>query len=227
MENWRQIVLRLGVDDFGYADVICGLHFKESDIERERLIYASCGKSFKVPLKRYELRHNAVPTIFPSKIPRNERLRKRLQYALKSNVDPQIIRNEKEMLTANNTENLMKIKSPTKRKIMDDVEIKSQKELLTSNITENVMKVKSPTKPKVSDDEEIRSSLKVMKTNDVFDSTVTAITNGEKLSPFLNNNWISNITDKKFIRWSLWKFDHSGEEKCVILFHDLTVEVRI
>ena len=63
-----------GVNNFGRKNMICDLHFTESDIERERIEYESGGQSYSVLLKKKALRHNAVPTIFLSKIPQKRKL---------------------------------------------------------------------------------------------------------------------------------------------------------
>ncbi|XP_033219370.1 uncharacterized protein LOC117174390 [Belonocnema kinseyi] len=86
LEDWQAILLRFGVDNFTENDMICILHFKETDIELERTVYKFGGEAFQVLLKRPALRHNAVPTIFKSNSLTNEKNRK-FNYAQKLNCE--------------------------------------------------------------------------------------------------------------------------------------------
>ena len=68
---------------------------------------------------------------------------------------------------------------------------------------------------------------KLAKTNDLFQAIRRAIDSKENLSTYLGSGWISNVSDRNFIRWSRWKPDLSSEEKIIILYADLKVNVRI
>ena len=177
MQLWLEKLLHYSIDDFGANDLICILHFKESDIEKDRTEYMNVGLAYKVLLKRSVLRHNAVPTIFPSKIPRNEKMRK-LKYEYTVKLDYQTLAKQKEIFKASSALDAVK-ENPVREKIG----------------RKRAMKRKLPIAAEAS----VVNS-KLAKTNDLFQAILRAIDSKENLSTYLGSGRISNVSDRNSIR---------------------------
>lgn len=197
---WQEILLRYGVDNFTANHAICSLHFKEDDIEKYRTEFKTGGLAYKVPLKRHALRYNAVPTIFPSEI------KLKREYAVK--LDDETLAKQREIFQASCA--------------IDAAEDKPVKEKI---VRKKVVKRKIANDSNTAEDPVLMA--KLIKTNDLFETVLNAVKNNAKLSPYLGSGWVTNVAERNCIRWSIWKADLSGEEKVIILFADLTVNVSI
>lgn len=167
LREWQTILLRFGVDDFATNDLLCILHFKGTDIELERTEYKVGGEALQVILKRSALRHNGVPTIFPSKIPRNEKRRK-LNYAQK--LDYETIAKQKKIF-----EDAQKLEYETinkQKKISEATKEKPMKRALKRKVSSDFMT-----------DEDSVVNAKLMKTNNLFQELLSAVGNNKKLYP--------------------------------------------
>lgn len=89
--KWQEILKsKYGTENFGPNDRICVLHFAENALERTRKVYLKGGLCEEVDMKKPKLCAGALPTIFPSKIPR-----KKEKYYVE--VDPEILDKQKKI----------------------------------------------------------------------------------------------------------------------------------